>query len=446
MWILNNKNKSSFLIAFAFIISLSSIELKAGDFEVHDYTIPCTCYPNDFYTNYNAIEVTDIAGTYEVYEFRIVELGGDLNVSSALIDIENGDWFWDPYHKGLGATELTDGISEKIGLKVTVAKNNIAPPGAYRNYKLQYKVKDINHNWSDWIDTEVFTVSVAEVPITTNTPGVVCTTSRPYSISPPTGYSSSWSFSPSSMVTSSSGSGTSASLTGSCNGIGDGTLTFTMTKASCPTLTTSRTIMVNGPNHADLEMKAYYTNGNPAPKGGSTYLLCPNTHYHIYLDNDISYSCGVSNLTWTIPAGWTKNYQSSNMISIYTNSSPGGQVIVKGQTCCSGCGSNMSLLTGYFGTYYSCGGYYMASPNPGSEYIDIDFTPEAAEMKSTSSSLDLEIRLVDKMGTVISIENVNSFPHRINASKLPEGNYIVLVRDKKVNSKTYDSVKILIEH
>lgn len=243
-------------------------------------------------------------------------------------------------------------------------------------------------------------------------------------------------------MTSSSGSGTSASLTGSCNDIGDGILTFTMTKASCPNLTTARTINVNGPKASDLGFTVKYTNGTPAPYN----QMCANTHYHIYLDNDASASCGVSNLTWTIPAGWSKNYQSSNMISIYTNSSPGGQVIVKGQTCCSGCGSNMSLTTGYFGVYYSCGGYYMASPNPGSEYIDIDFTPDAVEMKSTSSSLDLEVKLVDKMGTVISTENVYSFPYRINTSKLPEGNYVVLIRDKKLSSKTYDSFQVLIEH
>jgi hypothetical protein len=106
----------------------------------------------------------------------------------------------------------------------------------------------------------------------------------------------------------------------------------------------------------------------------------------------------------------------------------------------------MSLLTDYFGTYYSCGGYYMASPNPGSEYVDIDYAPEATELKATSSTLDLELKLVDKMGTVVCTENVYSFPYRINTSKLKEGNYLVMIRDKKANSKSYESFQILIEH
>jgi hypothetical protein len=369
-------------------------------------------------------------------------MSGDLAIDDFECIPDGRDWYVDgtTYYWISPDTEL-----KRITLDFSVLKNDIQP-GESRNFRLKYRQKDHrDDDWNSYQYSQQFTVSVEDVPIS-GTAGVLCNSSRTYSITGLTGYSNTWSFSPSNLVTSSSGSGTSASLTGSCNAIGDGTLTFTMTKASCPTLITSRTIMVNGPNHSDLEMNAYYTSGSPAPKSGSTYLLCANTHYHIYLDNDVSHACGLSSFTWTIPTGWTKNYQSSNMISIYTGSSPGGQVSVKGQTCCSGCGSNMSLLTDYFGTYYSCGGYYMASPNPGSEYVDIDYAPEATELKATSSTLDLELKLVDKMGTVVCTENVYSFPYRINTSKLKEGNYLVMIRDKKANSKSYESFQILIEH
>lgn len=223
-----------------------------------------------------------------------------------------------------------------------------------------------------------------------------------------------------------------------------------MTKASCPTFTATRTINVNGPKASDLSFRALYTTGSPAPKPGSIYLLCPNTHYHIYLDNAASASCGISNLTWTIPAGWTKNYQSSNMISIYTNSSPGGQVIVKGQTCCSGCGSNMSLTTGYFGVYYSCGGYYMASPNPSSDYIDIDFAPESLDLKQTSLSQDILLQVYDQMGVIVLNEEVRSLPHRINTSKLKKGNYVIHITNQSIKGEVYapvsESIQILVEH
>jgi hypothetical protein len=138
------------------------------------------------------------------------------------------------------------------------------------------------------------------------------------------------------------------------------------------------------------------------------------------------------------------------MISIYTNSSPGGQVIVKGQTCCSGCGSNMSLTTGYFGIYYSCGGYFMASPNPGSNYIDIDFAPEAEELKQTSYDQKIELRVYNKMGIIVLAETVTSLPYRIETSNLPEGNYVVYMVTQKKNGKDkekkVESLQIIVEH
>lgn len=38
--------------------------------------------------------------------------------------------------------------------------------------------------------------------------------------------------------------------------------------------------------------------------------------------------CSLSNYSWTIPAGWDQIYTSGNMISVYTNSFPGGRVEV----------------------------------------------------------------------------------------------------------------------
>ena len=435
-------------------VLIFNLAVFAGEeFESYDHINDCECYSSGLSTSYIAVEIDDILPHLSTaYQFTLVDIGGDLTIDSYDADPN----YTMTYNSGWGGyMQTVTGVDEnynpityahcQIVFEYDVNKADIEQ-GATRTYKLRYKRKTSqNGSWSGWTDADTFTVGFDDITVGGST-GTLCNSSQSYPISAPTGYTINWSFSNSNLVTSSSGSGTSASLTGTCNAFGDGTLTYTMTKTGCVTYQTSKTINVNGPDPTDLELNAYYTNGSPAPKGGSTYLLCANTHYHIYLDNDISYSCGVTSLTWTIPSGWTKNYQSSNMISIYTGSSPGGQVSVKGQSCCSGCGSNMSLLTGYFGIYYSCGGYYMASPNPGSDYVDIDFTPEAVELKMTSSSLELEIKLVDKMGTVLRTENVYSFPHRINTSKLKEGNYIVLIRDKKASTKAYDSFQILVEH
>jgi len=429
------------LVFFSSIFS--SLYGEIWDDEQYNYQITCGCYPSNFATTYSAVRFdTHLYVGGDRYEFEFVEQSGDLEINYFDKYIDPAYWYHDAW--GYYPTSPIN-YTKYMKLYFNVLKNDIEP-GASRTFKLRWKTRHVGvATWSEWEYTDPFTVSVSDIDVSGQS-GTLCTTSRTYSISAPSGYSTTWSFSNSSLVTTSSGTGTSALLTGSCNVTGDGVLTFTMTQSNCPTFQASRTINVNGPDPTDLSFRALYTDGSPAPKSGSIYLLCPYTHYHIYLDNDISYSCGVSNLTWTIPANWTKNYQYANMISIYTGASPGGQVIVKGQTCCASCGSNMSLLTGYFGNYYNCGGYYMAIPNPGSEFIDIDFSPEAAELKETSSSIDLEIKLVDKMGTVVCSDNVYSFPYRINTGKLPEGNYVVMIRDKKASTKTYDSFQVVIEH
>jgi hypothetical protein len=273
-------------------------------------------------------------------------------------------------------------------------------------------------------------------------PSTVCTSSSTYSLQNlPAGTTATWSVSPSSRVSTSSGSGTSASISAASCTIGDATITFAINDSGT-IVYESKQIHVVGPDATDFGFRALYTNGTPAPMGGSTYLLCANTHYHIYLDNDASTSCGVSNLTWTIPSGWTKNYQSSNMISIYTNSSPGGQVTVKGQTCCSSCGSNVSFTTGYFGTYYSCGGYYMASPNPGSEFIDISLADEESNLKSAQISRDIRITIYNNTGSIVHTNSINELPYRINTSELPIGSYVIRIMDGNIN----ETIRVLVDH
>lgn len=435
-----------FVILFTFIVlSFCKIQAQVISCTTYNHTSDFKCYPNDLSATFQMAKFqSGFSPSGYACLFGINELDGDLDVSSTTVTPDSNSTFWSSNWEGY--RPYTYGSYMYIDFTYEVDKNDVLQ-GKTKRYEFKYKIKyAADDDFSTWIVIDTFSVDIEGLCIITNHSGVLCSSQETYSIATPAGYSTSWAFSNSTLVTPSSGSTTYASITGTCNRPEDGVLTFTLTQSGCPTHVFTRDITVNGPDPTNLSLSAYYTNGNPAPKGGSTYLLCANTHYYIYLDNDFSYACGVSNLTWTIPSGWTKNYQSSNMISIYTGSSPGGQVSVKGQTCCSGCGSNMSLITDYFGIYYSCGGYYMASPNPGSEYVDVDYAPEATELIATSSTLDLELKLVDKMGTVVCTENVFSFPHRINTSKLKEGNYVVMIRDKKADSMAYESFQILIEH
>ena len=92
----------------------------------------------------------------------------------------------------------------------------------------------------------------------------------------------------------------------------------------------------------------------------------------------------------------------------------------------------------------------MASPNPGSNYIDIDIASKTAELMQESFNQEIDLRVYDKMGTIVLAETVNSLPYRINTSILPEGNYIVYIVSEKKNGKEIEkkmeSIQILVEH
>lgn len=271
-------------------------------------------------------------------------------------------------------------------------------------------------------------------------PTNVCTSNSTFSLANlPPGVSTTWSVVPSNRVSPSSGTGSSAVFSGSCSNIGKATVTFAISAAGT-TGYNSKDFNSCGPDPADIELEMRYTDGSLAPKSGSVYLQCPNTHYHITLINTTG--CSASSLSWTLPTGWSVNYQYSNMISIYTNSSPGGQVILKGQTCCSACGSNVTLLTQYFGIYYSCGGYYMASPNPGSDFIDINVAQEASSLKSAPIDRDIMVTVYNNTGSVVHSASINGFPYRIDTSELPIGSYLIRIIDGKTN----ETIRILVDH
>lgn len=279
-------------------------------------------------------------------------------------------------------------------------------------------------------------------------PTNVCTSNSTFSITNlPIGVSAFWSVSPSNWVSPTSGSGRIAEFSGSCSKIGEATVTFAIS-SSVGTVYESKNFNSCGPDPSDIELETRYSTGSLAPKPGSVYLLCPNTHYHLTLINNTG--CSASSLSWTLPTGWSVNYQNSNMISIYTNSSPGGQVILKGQTCCSACGSNVTLLTQYFGTYYSCGGYYMASPNPSSNYVDIDIVPEMKEISVESFKNEISISVFDKLGTQILNQEVNSLPFRLDTSILPVGEYMIRIitmpKSGVEENQRVETLKIIVSH
>jgi len=299
-------------------------------------------------------------------------------------------------------------------------------------------------NWLDPNNTYITMMHGYDPNMNITGPSLVCTSNSTFTLSSlPPSSTATWSFSPGYLVTPSSGNGTSAVFRGAnCSYIGEGTLTFTINRPGCfPLQMTKREIVVNGPDYSDIELNVLYSDGRPAPKSGSTWLLCPYTHYHIYLINNSS--CQTSNYNWTIPSGWSLNYQYLNMISIYTNASPGGNVIVKAQTCCPDCGSSVTINSTYFGTYWDCGyGFFTLYPNPANNYIDIDINREKIITEDLISGDEYILTITDINGIIKYTYKFRELPYRIMTNGLSNGVYIVNI----IHGKVSFSVRVAIEH
>ena len=274
-------------------------------------------------------------------------------------------------------------------------------------------------------------------------PNIVCTSNSTFTLTDfQIPASVSWNLNPGYLVTPYSGIGSTAIFHSTCSSIGNCNLYFTVS-SSLPYIRSFkvlRTIISGGPDPYDVELDVLYSSGQQAPNMSGTWLLCPNTSYHIYLMNRSS--CSTSNYIWTIPPTWTKFYQYNNMISINTNSQPGGQIMVDATTCCTGCGS-VRILIDYVGQYGDCGSrYYMAFPNPADDYLDIDINEEKMTADGISIGNEYAVTIVDKMGVMKYTDEFKEFPYRINTRNLPEGLYIInLLYEGKISS-----IKVVVEH
>ncbi|MBN1822577.1 MAG: M4 family metallopeptidase [Prolixibacteraceae bacterium] len=163
---------------------------------------------------------------------------------------------------------------------------------------------------------------------------------------------------------------------------GDGWVQVNYTSNGVTTAGPKMNVGVNQPYSGDVYLDLYTSGGSPAS------YMCPDTYYHIYLVNDGG--CSLSDYSWSIPAGWDSMYQYNNMISVYTNSYPGGMVEVYANTSC---GVNRKILIDYLGSGY-CGGYYSLSftPNPTSLETTVLIEPTSEDIKfDINEEWELEI-------------------------------------------------------
>lgn len=280
-------------------------------------------------------------------------------------------------------------------------------------------------NWLDPCGTGVSTLNTIPSAYISG-PDNVCTSNSTFTLhNKPASTSVTWSVSPGNRVTPSSGNGTNATFHGSCSNIGNAEITFTLSNACGNDTEISKDFVAAGPDPFDVELDVFTSDGDHANKYGGTWVLCPNSIYHIYLINNSS--CSTSGYKWTLPPSLTKNYTYNNMISVNTNSNPGGNIIVKAQTCCSDCGSNVQILSDYVGTDYSCGyGYMSFTPNPTAGETTLELKTDNIKNITEGDIWKAEI-FNQKMVMIHKTKRLQDKKYTINTSGWENGIYYVRV-------------------
>jgi hypothetical protein len=116
------------------------------------------------------------------------------------------------------------------------------------------------------------------------------------------------------------------------------------------------------------------------------------------------------------------------MISINTNSGPGGPVSVNANTCCN---NNVTIIQGYMGTDYNCGYYSISlSPNPatGEATLMLESNTEDNTIDETVK-WDLEVYSETQM-LKTKQTGLRGQRAKIQTAGWQEGNYLVRVKYK----------------
>ena len=288
-----------------------------------------------------------------------------------------------------------------------------------------------NNRLSTWLtnDPDVIQTNTISIP-TISGSSTICPSGTSYAVTfVPDGYTVSWTCSSNISFDQQTGS----PKTFTANGTDAGWIQAMLVSSTCGTVTLPRKDVWNVPPTSNISFTVYRSDGTLAAKVGSTWMMCPNTNYHIYINN--SSPVQLSNYNWTTPSGWTKNYTYQNMVSVNTNSSPGGPVTVSAYV--SDCNNNYTIATTYFGSGYGCSGYYLlVSPNPSSSETLVELKTDSET--TLDENLDWDLDVYDSFqGLKEKKTKLKTAETKINTSDWKDGVYIVraTVGDKVITEK-----------
>jgi len=172
--------------------------------------------------------------------------------------------------------------------------------------------------------------------------------------------------------------------------------------------------------------------------------LCPYTSYTLY----VYPSCVASNITYTLPPGFTVNYASGSTLSFSTGSGGTGSIDVHADVWCSTSasrccapppGANVLIASAYVSTSNPYCGWSMAvSPNPAAAYIEIetgaqqspDVSPRAqgtSFMTSEDAGESYQLTVYNSQRVAVFTTQSRDRKIRINTQQVPNGVYIAEV-------------------
>ncbi|MCF6333949.1 MAG: family 16 glycosylhydrolase [Draconibacterium sp.] len=258
-------------------------------------------------------------------------------------------------------------------------------------------------------------------------PGLICSTETATLAVDTPATNITWSLSPGYLFSGAiTGSGTSATIIPSSSNHGLGKISFSFDMPSGESYSVKKDIRINGPGYDDISFFVCNSDGSTANNMSGYWLMCPNTTYHIYVNNDGP--CSTSNYNWTIPSAWTKFYTYQNMISVNTNSSPGGPVSVDATTCCN---NEVTIISDYMGTGYNCGYYYMTfTPNPATNETILTLETTSEE-KVLDENTEWELEVYSPSQSLKEKKTkLKGKEHKIQTQGWKEGIYFVRVKYK----------------
>jgi hypothetical protein len=130
------------------------------------------------------------------------------------------------------------------------------------------------------------------------------------------------------------------------------------------------------------------------------------------------------------------------MISVNTNSSPGGPVSVSATNTASGCNNTIQIITGYMGSSYSCGRYFMTfTPNPAIGETTLELSADGDKILTENTEWEFEV-YDQQQGLKEKRTKVKGKQTKINTSGWKDGIYIV----RALIGEDLISDKLVIKH